>query len=212
MKGRYRLFLRRKSIYYAFDRQTKRHESLHTSNKDEALRLLVAMNEASKECAMNLSLARIYLKHSDPKVMKRTWQYVLDEIVKLKVGDTLVRWQTARKDHAYDQIRNLPLMETSADDFLRVMEEGTVCTNVFLRRMHNFALDMNWLCDPIIPRRQWPKVRFNPKRAILWNEHQQVIAHEVNPERRAFYQLCWHIGASQGDVAGLKASDIDWKD
>ena len=30
---------------------------------------------------MNLGLARVYLKHSDPMVAQRTWQHVLDEIV-----------------------------------------------------------------------------------------------------------------------------------
>jgi integrase len=32
----------------------------------------------------------------------------------------------------------------------------------------------------------------------------------VNPERKALYQLCWHLGASQGDIANLKAKDVDW--
>jgi len=26
----------------------------------------------------------------------------------------------------------------------------------------------------------------------------------VNPERKLLYQLCWHLGASQGDIASLK--------
>ena len=25
-----------------------------------------------------------------------------------------------------------------------------------------------------------------------------------------FYQLCWHLGGSQGDIANLKAEDVDW--
>jgi integrase len=32
----------------------------------------------------------------------------------------------------------------------------------------------------------------------------------VNPERKALYQLCWHLGASQGDIANLKGEDVDW--
>jgi integrase len=35
-------------------------------------------------------------------------------------------------------------------------------------------------------------------------------AAEVNPERKIFYQLCWHLGASQGDIATLKGEDVDW--
>jgi hypothetical protein len=74
MKERYRLFLRRKSVYYAFDTHTKNYESLKTKDKAEAERLLLALNEAGKQPAMNLSLARVYLKHSDPMVAQRTWQ------------------------------------------------------------------------------------------------------------------------------------------
>ena len=51
MKLRYRLFLRRKSVYYAFDDTTKTFTSLKT--KAEANRLLMAMNEAGKQPAMN---------------------------------------------------------------------------------------------------------------------------------------------------------------
>jgi hypothetical protein len=51
MKLRYRLFLRRKSVYYALDDTTKTFTSLKT--KDKANRLLMAMNEAGKQPAMN---------------------------------------------------------------------------------------------------------------------------------------------------------------
>ena len=43
MKDRYRLFLRRKSVYYAFDNETKTLESLKTKDKAEAGRLLMTM-------------------------------------------------------------------------------------------------------------------------------------------------------------------------
>jgi len=53
-------------------------------------------------------------------------------------------------------------------------------------------------------------VRYKAKRAITLEEHQKIIAAEVNPERKAFYQLCWHLGGSQGDIANLKGEDVDW--
>jgi hypothetical protein len=59
MKLRYRRFLRRKSVYYAFDDTTKTFTSLKTKDKAEANRLLMAMNEAGKQPAMNLGLARV---------------------------------------------------------------------------------------------------------------------------------------------------------
>jgi hypothetical protein len=145
MKERYRLFLRRKSVYYAFDNTTKSFQSLKTKDEAEAKRLLMALNEAGKQPAMNLSLARVYLKHSDPMVSERTWQHVLDEIIKLKTGPTQYRWQSAAKDKAFDLIRNRLLIETQPEHFLEVLRKGTVSTNAYLRKTHNFALDMNWL-------------------------------------------------------------------
>jgi integrase len=37
-----------------------------------------------------------------------------------------------------------------------------------------------------------------------------IVARETNPERRAFYELAWHIGASQSDIAFLDAENVDW--
>jgi integrase len=211
MKERYRLFLRRKSVYYAFDNTTKTFESLKTKDKAEATRLLLALNEAGKQPAMNLGLARVYLKHSDPLVGQRTWQHVWDEIIKLKSGPTQYRWQTASKDKAFDLIRSRLLIETQAEHLLAVLRKGTVSTNAYLRKTHNFAVDMNWLPASVIPRRQWPAIRFKEKRAITLAEHLRIIEAERNPERKALYQLCWHLGASQGDIAALKAEDVDWE-
>jgi len=210
MKERYRLFLRRRSVYYAFDNVTKTFTSLKTKDKAQAARLLVALNEAGKQPAMNLSLARVYLRHSDPLVTKRTWQHVLDEIILTKSGPNQVRWRTAAKDQAFDLIRGRVVIETQAEHFLAVLRQGKVSTNVYLRKVHNFALDMNWLPASVIPKRQWPAIKFKDKRAITLAEHEQILAAEVNPERKVFYRLCWLLGASQGDIAVLKGEDVDW--
>ena len=159
---------------------------------------------------MNLSLARVYLRHSDPMVSVRTWQHVLDEIIGIKSGPTQTRWKSAARDKAFDLIRNRILIETQAEHLLAVLRAGKVSTNAFLRKIHNFALDMNWLPAMVIPRRQWPAIHYKEKRAVTLEEHQQIITAEVNPERKMLYQLCWHLGASQGDVASLKGEDVDW--
>jgi integrase len=211
MKPRYRLFLRRKSVYYAFDDTTKKFTSLKTKDKAEANRLLMAMNEAGQQPAMNLSLARVYLRHSDPLVSKRTWQHVIDEIIAIKQGPTQTRWISANKDKAFDLIRDRVLIETQPEHLLAVLRAGSVSTNAFLRKIHNFAVDMNWLPATVIPRRQWPPIHYKEKRAITLDEHSKIIAAEVNPERKVFYQLCWHLGASQGDIAMLKGEDVDWE-
>ena len=135
---------------------------------------------------------------------------VMEEIIRTKTGANQDRWLTVAKCKAFDPIRHRRLIETQAEHLLHILQGCKVSTNVYLRRMHNFALDMNWLPASVIPKRQWPEVRYQEKRAITLEEHQHIIAAEVNPERKVFYQLCWHLGGSQGDVAILKGEDIDW--
>ena len=135
----------------------------------------------------------------------------MDEIPKLKTGDTQARWLVAIKDKALDTIRDLVVLQTQAEHFLKALENGGVSTNVYLRRIHNFALDMNWLPWPVLPKKRWPAVTFKKKRAITWEEHSQIVEREGNPERKAFYQLAWHTGTSQTDLAFLEASNIDWE-
>src|SRR5277367_5118537 len=134
----------------------------------------------------------------------------MDEMVKLKTNETQKRWQTAIKDKAFNLIRHLPILETRPEHFLRVLEAGKVSTNVYLRRIHNFALDMTWLPWPVLAKKRWPAVVFKEKRGITLAEHLAIVAREQNPERKAFYKLAWHLGASQSDLAFLEAENVDW--
>ncbi len=169
------------------------------------------MNEAGQQPAMNLSLARVYLRHSDPLVSTRTWQTVLEEIIRTKTGNNQTRWMVMAKSKWMDPIRHRLLIETQAEHLLHVLQCGKVSINVYLRRMHNFAIDMNWLPASVLPKRQWPAVKFKERRGVTLEEHQKIIAAEVNLERKAFYQLCWHLGGSQGDIASLTGEDVDWE-
>ncbi|MCC7373633.1 MAG: hypothetical protein IT581_03185 [Verrucomicrobiales bacterium] len=126
------------------------------------------------------------------------------------VSETQRRWRVATLDRAFATLRTLPLLETRAEHLLRAIEKGRLATNVYLRRIHNFALSLSWLAVPIIPPRQWPQVWFKEKRAITRDEHRRIIEREANPERRDFYEVAWHLGASQSDIAFLDADNIDW--
>lgn len=204
--------LRRGSVYYAFDDQTKRFESLKTQDRNVALRLLHAKNEACQQPSINLHIARAYLMASDPAAKSRTWAHVMDKMIRVKTGETHARWKRAALDPAFTVIRNLPLLETRVEQLLTVLSSGTVSTNVCLRRLHSFALDVNWLPCPILPRHQWPAVHYGEHRAITEEEHRQLVAAELNTYRRAFYEFCWHLGGSQGDIASLHAQDVNWAD
>ena len=211
MKRRFILYRRKLGgMFYVEDTETRKQESLGTKNRAEATSLLNARNESVRQPQLNLHIAKAYLAGTDSGVATRTWQNALDAIVETKSGSTQDRWQRAAKEKALDLIRHRVIIETQAEHLFACLKAGTVSTNVHLRKLHNFCLSMNWLPWPLIPRRLWPEVKFQPKRAITLAEHQLIIEREKNPERRNFYELCWHLGGSQTDIANLKAEDIDW--
>lgn len=197
-------------MFYVEDTETRKQESLGTKDRAEAKALLNARNESVRQPQLNLHIAKAYLAGTDSGVSTRTWQNALDAIVETKGGPTKDRWQRAARERALDLIRERVIIETQAEHLFATLKAGTVSTNVHLRKLHNFCLSMNWLPWPLIPKRLWPEVKFQPKRAITFEEHQLIVQREKNPERRNFYELCWHLGGSQSDIANLKAEDIDW--
>jgi len=210
MKQLFSLY-RRNGIYYAQNTQNGKQESLRTRDEAAASALLHSKNEASRQPSLNRQIALAYLSATDAAAASRNWKFVMDEMTATKQGVTRHRYNIAWKDTAFDLICDLPLLETNAEHILRVLRTGGVSTNAYMRRLHNFALEMNWLPKSIVPRRQWPKPVYKEKRAITPAEHETIIANENNPERRAFYQLAWHLGAAQTDLAMLAAEDVDWE-
>ena len=213
MNTRYRLIFRgiRGGMYYCVDKTTGKRTSLQTANKDEAQQIIEAKNNSVRQPVLNLQIAKAYLAGMDSGINTRTWQNAIEALTNTKQGANKARWLNVAKDRALAPLLPQVIIQTQGEIILRVLHSGTVSTNVFLRRLHNFALDMNWLPWPLVPKRQWPLVKFKDKRAIKLEEHQRIIAAEVNPERKTLYQLCWHLGASQGDIANLKGEDVDWK-
>jgi integrase len=209
MKARFILF-RRAEVYYYEDTTTGKQLSLRTKIETDALTLLHAKNEAVRQPALNLQIAKAYLAGTDNGVNTRTWQVALEALTDTKQGENKERWLRVAKDPALVPLLSQVIIETKGETLLKVIKMGTVSTNVFLRRLHNFCADMNWLPWPLIPKRQWPAVKHKVKRAITLEEHRRIVAAEVNHERKLFYQLCWHLGGSQGDIANLKGEDVDW--
>ena len=211
MKERYLVFQRKNGIFFLEDRLLKKQNSLKTRDEETARRICHAKNEALRQPAINLQIARAYLTAGDPNYVNRTWQSVMGAVAQTKKRNTLLRWERAMKETPFDSIRDLKLIETHPEHFLEVLSKGTVSTNIFLRRLHNFALDMDWVPKAIIPRRQWPKIEFKDKRGITLKEHEKILIGEGSAEWRAYYNLLWHIGGSQSDVANLRAEDVDWE-
>lgn len=179
---------------------------------EDVTRIHNAEFEAKRNSAVNFEIAKIYLHYSDPAFSTRTWQHVMDSMEKLKSGETRKRWHRAMMQNPFDRIRDKILIRTKAQDFVDVLAAGTVCTNIFLRRLHNFALDMEWIAKAVIPRRLWPKIETGETRSITIDEHKKILSAERNPDWRDYYELLWYLGASQTDTARLTAEDVDWSD
>jgi len=204
------LLFRRGLNYYCEDTTTGRQTSLRTKDAREAQSLINARNESVRQPLLNLQIALTYLAASDSGVASRTWQSALQALIETKRGSTRERWGRAARDSALASLLPRKVIETQAEHFLTVLNAGSVSTNVHLRKLHNFCLDMGWRPWPVLPKRQWPSVEFKEKRAITAQEHQAIIAREPNEETRSFYELLWHLGESQTDVATLTAENVDW--
>lgn len=224
MKARYRIFKVRDrgNTFYVRDTQAKPGTldpngkpvrvrwSLETKDLYHARRLVAALNEAHYLPAASRKVGFAYLSTVSPEFATRTWQTVFDEIIKDKKGSNLHRYLTALKDPALNSLRAMLLVETKAEDFHRVLRAGKVATNVYLRRFQNYAVDMGWLPVAVLPRKLFPKVKHKQKRGITHEEHRRIIERETNTERRDFYELLWHFGGSQTDIARLTSNEIDY--
>ena len=154
----YRLIYRRRGrgAYYCVDTRTGKRESLGKVSRLEAEKIVAAKIEAQRQPALNIQLAKAYLCAWDPGLQQRTWQQALEALTQTKHGANKERWERAAKDRALAPLLLRVIVETDAAAILDVLRHGTVSTNVFLRRLYNFCVDMNWLHWPLMPKRQCP--------------------------------------------------------
>ena len=88
MKKRFRLIRRglRGDTFYCVDTLTGKRASLHTGDADVAQQIVLAKNQALRQPALNLSIAKAYLAGSDSGVATRTWQQAMATLVETKHG------------------------------------------------------------------------------------------------------------------------------
>jgi len=211
MQERYRLYRRGNGIYYLEEVATRKQESLKTKHRSEAMGLLSARNQASAHPTLNLALARTYLLGRSPELLTRTWKDVIADVEKSYHGSTLERWQRFAKSAPVNSLLKLPLVETEASHLLAVLRHPGAgsSTNVWLRRLHNYAMDLSWLLAPVLVRKAWPPVRYKARRGITAKEHARIIAQEQNVERRLYYEMLWETGGAQSDIAALRRENVD---
>jgi hypothetical protein len=145
MKNRYRLIHRGDRGFYCFDNETGKRFSLETKDRDAAEQIVLAKNQALRQPALNLQIAKAYLAGSDNGVNTRTWQHAIEALTNTKYGANKERWMRVAKDEALAPLLPQIIVETKGEALLRAIQNGSVSTNVFLRRLHNFCVNMNWL-------------------------------------------------------------------
>ena len=208
MKQRFYIYQRR-DMFYLQDSRTGKQQSLETKDRKTALRLLEIKRQTVADPGFNQFILKSCLATQDPLLPTRTWETVMQQMQTHGKDSTKVRCARAMKSKAFDAIRLVKLVETSAEDFLKILNGGKVSVAHYLKRLHNLAVGLGWLAFPVLAPRLWPKLRFKSKRGITLFEHQRILAVEKNPERNLYYQLLWEIGSSQSDAAKLTAENID---
>ena len=121
MKEQFYLF-KRHGVYYVQDVATGRQQSLKTKDGPEARRILHAKNEAVRCPTLNVAMARVYLSARDPKMLERTWQDVMNEFCSRGKQQTQTDRRRVALRRPQNLLRNLKLVETTADDLLGVLK------------------------------------------------------------------------------------------
>lgn len=189
MKDTFRL-LRRSTQSYAHNRTTNQRETLHTASREEAKKLLAAKNDA--------------------ELPERTWETAMQAITQHGRESTRLRYARGMRDKALAKLKHKRLIETTANDLFAVLGEGTRSTNFYAQRLHNFALGFGWLPGPIVAPKLWPAIEWHEREGVTAEQQARIIAGERDDEHRRYYELLWHIGASQSDAANLTAEHVDW--
>jgi hypothetical protein len=115
-------------MFYCVDKTTGKRTSLLTTDRDEAQQIIEAKNQAERQPVLNLQIARAYLTASDPAWTQRNWQDVANRIQTHGKESTQSRYVRAMKSKVFDPLRAKKLLETTAEDFLTVLNDGKVFT------------------------------------------------------------------------------------
>ncbi|NOS70444.1 MAG: hypothetical protein HOP33_10990, partial [Verrucomicrobia bacterium] len=120
MKQRFYLYQRR-GTYYLQDSRTGRQQSLETRDRSTAHRLLELKRQTAADPSYNQFILKTCLATQDPLLPKRTWQTVMDQIQTHGKDSSRCRYVRAMKSRSFNSIRNIKLVETTAEDFLVVL-------------------------------------------------------------------------------------------
>lgn len=208
---RYRMFKSGKTGgYFQFDKLTKSQKSLHTKDRESAVRLIHAANEKERTPMINRQMGLIYLANTDPDVLTRTWSDVIVSYCESRKFDasSLERLERAGRAKAVAPLLNRKIIDTNPEEFLKCLNSGGVSVNTYLRRWHNHALEMDWLPKRVLSSKLWPKIWRKFKRGITADEHQALKNHIANEEWKDYLETLWWTGGAQMDIATLTGERV----
>ena len=104
----------------------------------------------------------------------------MDEFSTHGRASTQERSQRAFGSFAFDPIRNQPILESTPEDFLKLMKGRGPALVHYLRRLHNLALNLGWLSWPVLHKAAWPKPQQGTPRAITEAEYRLSLKVEGN--------------------------------
>jgi hypothetical protein len=159
MKQRFYIY-RRGETFYLQDSRTGKQQSLETKDRKAAVRLLEIKRQTAENLGFNQFILKSCITTQDPLLAKRTWQTVMDQMQTHGKEATRNRCCRAMKSKSFDSLRSVKLVETTADDFLTILQHGKVSVVHYLKRLHNLALGLGWLAFPILAPRLCPRIRF----------------------------------------------------
>ena len=159
MKNKFWL-CQRGPVFYLLEVETGRRTSLRTTDRTAAEQILRAKNEVAGQPALALALGRAYFSAYNPQLTQRTWQVVVDEYCSRGQPQTQAMRRRKTRHQAFDRIRNQPLLETAAEDFMAVLQSSGVSVAAILRGLHNLAVGLGWLPWPVLAPKLWPPAAF----------------------------------------------------
>jgi len=210
-KKKYYLF-KRQGRYY-LQNQHGKQTSLRTKDPREAEKILASLVATNgSPAAVVRKQALMMLRENDPQYFGRSWGQLFDKyIARCELPQQRERLRRSLESPVLQSIRAEQIVGTEADAFIESILRLKRSIRYHVQLAYRYGIKINWVSRDLIADDLWPEVRWKNFRAITQEEHRRLCETVEDPERRNYYELCWHIGASQGDAARLDASNIDWE-
>ena len=209
-KKKYYLF-KRQGCYYLQNKDGKQ-TSLRTKDQREAEKILASLVATNGSAAAVVrKQALMMLRENDPQYFGRSWGQLFDKyIARCELPNQRERLRRSLESPVLRSIRAEQIVATDPDAFMESILRLKRSIRYHVQLAYRYGIKINWVSRDLIAADLWPEVRWKNFRAITEEEHRRLCETVEDPERRNYYELCWHIGASQGDAAKLEASNIDW--